>query len=551
MMVFHLSPGYPCGSIFTIKSADSDPLSMSVSSYHHEQSSSSRDEDFPEEESSKEEKKQLSSSRKGQILIDTPQVEKLIDQQKFAKTAGFTGQLISLPTASKDEFNPPNDDIPAINVSSPTEKNGIVNVNAVPSVEESSSSAEKNPSHGQESDKEVSKVGSTSGSNLGSSGTATMVIGQLPRRPMSLTTDVPTKERRKSLQMQSSLDQPAVRPRAYSDGRSKIQHRLTVSKPDSKTIQSSPHNEISEPKIDATEELELVNIEEAAMLPKSEQCNPTTSSLTQLGEQPSDVATPILHRSLSGPPTTPVCDLPRLLPSPSSIKPHGIEAETSGKNEFVVGLSGNKKIHDKSQTSLQHQPPSPSNIPVTTISDETEQVREPTPEPSPPKLINIGSQEEEVPAIQANETGGHLGQPVIGLENASSQVKSGIRLENVNQYKPGIGSKNVNQIEPVIITASSVNQVDETGAAGVDKQNIPVITVSTAPNEHPGGAVKNPNEQPEGENLNVSRGSWSEGTTSSSGGSVQEESIDETTLYQVHLLEHACNNKCSMVCIKY
>ena len=204
---------------------------MSVSSYHHDQSSSSRNE---EEESSKEEKKQLSSSRKGQILVDTPQVEKLIDKQKFAKTAGFTGQLISLPTASKDEFNPPNDDIPAINVSSPTEKSGVVN--AVPSVEESSSSAEKNPSHGQESDKEMSKVGSTSGSKIGSSGTAAMVIGQLPRRPMSLTTDVPTKEQRKSLQMQSSFDQPAVRPRAYSDGRSKMQRRLAVSKLDSNLL---------------------------------------------------------------------------------------------------------------------------------------------------------------------------------------------------------------------------------------------------------------------------------------------------------------------------
>ena len=91
---------------------------------------------------------------------------------------------------------------------------------------------------------------------------------------------------------------------------------------------------------------------------------------------------------------------------------------------------------------------------------------------------SISEVKEEVPAIQANEIGGHLGQPVIRLENASSQVKSGIRLD---QVKPGIGSKNVNQIHPVVTTASQVNEI----GALFDKQVIPVITVSTGPNEHP------------------------------------------------------------------
>ena len=57
-------------------------------------------------------------------------------------------------------------------------------------------------------------------------------------------------------------------------------------------------------------------------------------------------------------------------------------------------------------------PSSPSNIPViTTISNKTEQVRVPGPEPRPSKLIDIRSQEEEVPVIQANETSDNLGQP--------------------------------------------------------------------------------------------------------------------------------------------
>ena len=118
---------------------------------------------------------------------------------------------------------------------------------------------------------------------------------------------------------------------------------------------------------------------------------PRSNSMMDRSPVPLDLshvepARPVLHRSLSGPPTTPMLDPSSPLPSCDvSVKPPGVQRQLSrGENEIVVGTF-RKKL---SQTGLP-------NIAVTAVTDLVPEL--PPPQPTG-NFVSI----EEIPAVQVN-----------------------------------------------------------------------------------------------------------------------------------------------------
>lgn len=216
---------------------------------------------------------------------------------------------------------------------------------------------------------------------------------------------------------------------------------------------------------------------------KNRDCSEVGDSRDRCTLHPAESVKPLLLRSQSGPPTTPVLyPAPHCLPSPldSSTKPPGVERQQScEENEIVVGTIG-QKMQPKAGTLPHH---SPSNFAV--VISDTSQVEEMHQSVA---SVNVISGGEEVPAVLVHQASTGRAEAVLAPKTVVFQCGG-----------------------------SSEHAGSSKGSGSVEKSGC-------------GSWVE-----------------FCDGHGSSNSGSciasVSDE-INETVRYQVHLLGHACNGRC-------
>ena len=304
-------------------------------------------------------------------------------------------------------------------VSSPAKDAGVV----MSPAEESSTSADSGPSKGQDRPPKLGYDAMVTGHMLRTD--ATLSVSQVPARRLSLQVN-PVFNRPIP---EGNILVPQGRTRAFSNLEAKTEYpRRSLSDPDSE------HSFVP---VKAEDRLSDNNLKHS------------------IADGLAEPARPVLLRSTSGPPTTPIVDTQRPLHSKTA-PPHGIERQGShGENEIVVGIG---KAVDPPNSEL--------NFAVT--ASDTTQVKEIQGSLRELNLVGSG----EVPAIQVN-----------GDQEGLAEAVMPMALRNTDVCDSGM------------------------------------------------------------ERLGVSGSEDLRSSTSGTSGSFSEQ-LSETDLHQVHLLGHACNQRC-------